>query len=324
MNPRTRRCPLQRAAQRRTAQKQRSHGRPLPPSALPQTGQANACQANARQESLEMSIRPIGDRHSSRHAPRAVASYVCICTRQGCGCLQQYPPPPLRGPWCCRCRALVRFGLATGMEARRRLPFSITASGSSSSRRRLGVLHPIRHEGHVGRTRVGPGPVPDLSDIEAARDDLVARGAEASEVFHEGTPGARFQHAGPDGRVSGPAPKSYGSFVSFSDPDGNSWLFQEVTTRLPGRVDPAATSFGSASDLADAMRGRRPPTASTRSASARPTRIGPTGTPSTWWRSRPGRSCRRERLRRDRSRRWGAGRALRCGAGGARAARGRG
>jgi hypothetical protein len=62
--------------------------------------------------------------------------------------------------------------------------------------------------------------------------------------------------SGPDGHVSGPAPKSasYGSFVSFSDPDGNSWLFQEVTTRLPGRVDPAVTSFASASDLAGAMR----------------------------------------------------------------------
>ena len=107
-------------------------------------------------------------------------------------------------------------------------------------------------------TSAAPGSAQSLylivSDIEAARDELVARGAEVSEVFHEGTPGARFQHAGPNGRVSGPAPKSYGSFVSFSDPDGNSWLFQEVTTRLPGRVDPAATSFGSASDLADAMR----------------------------------------------------------------------
>jgi catechol 2,3-dioxygenase-like lactoylglutathione lyase family enzyme len=107
-------------------------------------------------------------------------------------------------------------------------------------------------------TSAAPGSAQGLyltvSDIGAARDDLVARGAEASEVFHEGTPGARFQHAGSDGRVSGPAPKSYGSFVSFSDPDGNSWLFQEVTTRLPGRVDPATTSFGSASDLADAMR----------------------------------------------------------------------
>ena len=75
-------------------------------------------------------------------------------------------------------------------------------------------------------------------------------------MFHEGAPGARFHHDGTNGRVSGPAPDdaSYASFVSFSDPDGNGWLFQEVTTRLPGRVDPAATSFGSASDLASAMR----------------------------------------------------------------------
>ena len=112
----------------------------------------------------------------------------------------------------------------------------------------------------TGITAAAPGSTQDLylivSDIEAARAELVARGAQVSEVFHEGTPGARFQHGGPDGRVSGPAPEhvSYGSFVSFSDPDGNGWLFQEVTTRLPGRVDPAATSFGSASDLASAMR----------------------------------------------------------------------
>ena len=108
-------------------------------------------------------------------------------------------------------------------------------------------------------TSAAPGSAQGLylivSDIEAARDELVARGVEVSEVFHEGAPGARFHHA-TNGRVSGPAPDhgSYGSFVSFSDPDGNGWLFQEVTTRLPGRVDPAATSFGSASDLADAMR----------------------------------------------------------------------
>ncbi len=112
----------------------------------------------------------------------------------------------------------------------------------------------------TGITSAAPGSVQDLylivSDIGAARAELVARGAEVSEVFHEGAPGARFHHDGTNGRVSGLAPDdaSYGSFVSFSDPDGNSWLFQEVTTRLPGRVDPAVTSFGSASDLADAMR----------------------------------------------------------------------
>jgi catechol 2,3-dioxygenase-like lactoylglutathione lyase family enzyme len=111
----------------------------------------------------------------------------------------------------------------------------------------------------TGLTSAAPGSAQDLyltvSDIGAARADVVARGVEASEVFHEGAPGARF-HDGANGRVSGPAPNdaSYGSFASFSDPDGNSWLFQEITTRLPGRVDPAVTSFGSASDLADAMR----------------------------------------------------------------------
>jgi catechol 2,3-dioxygenase-like lactoylglutathione lyase family enzyme len=109
-------------------------------------------------------------------------------------------------------------------------------------------------------TSAAPGSAQNLylvvSDIEAVRDELVAHGVEVSEVFHEGTPGARFHHAGPDGGVTGPAPESgsYGLFASFSDPDGNSWLVQEVTTRLPGRVDPAATSFSSASDLAGAMR----------------------------------------------------------------------
>ena len=107
-------------------------------------------------------------------------------------------------------------------------------------------------------TSAAPGSATSLylvvSDIEAARAELTARGVEPSEVFHEGAAGARF-HAG-GGRVSGPAPEhaTYGSYVSFSDPDGNGWLFQEVTTRLPGRVDPTVTSFVSASDLADAMR----------------------------------------------------------------------
>jgi catechol 2,3-dioxygenase-like lactoylglutathione lyase family enzyme len=109
-------------------------------------------------------------------------------------------------------------------------------------------------------TSAAPGSAEDLylvvSDIAAVRDDIVTRGVEVSEVFHEGAPGARFRPAASDGRVSGPAPEpgSYRSFASFSDPDGNSWLLQEVTVRLPGRVDPAATSFNSVSDLADAMR----------------------------------------------------------------------
>ncbi len=95
-----------------------------------------------------------------------------------------------------------------------------------------------------------------VSDINAARGELAAHGAKVSEVFHAGTPGAQFQPDGASGRVSGPAPDhgSYGSFATFSDPDGNGWLLQEISTRLPGRIDPASTSFGSAGDLASAMR----------------------------------------------------------------------
>jgi catechol 2,3-dioxygenase-like lactoylglutathione lyase family enzyme len=75
-----------------------------------------------------------------------------------------------------------------------------------------------------------------VSDVEAARKDLVARGVQVSEVFHPGTPGAQFLNDG-SGRISGPAPghATYGSFATFRDPDGNGWLLQEVTTRLPGR-----------------------------------------------------------------------------------------
>jgi catechol 2,3-dioxygenase-like lactoylglutathione lyase family enzyme len=75
-----------------------------------------------------------------------------------------------------------------------------------------------------------------VSDVEAARKDLVARGVDVSEVFHPETPGAQFLNDG-SGRISGPAPvhATYGSFATFRDPDGNGWLLQEVTTRLPGR-----------------------------------------------------------------------------------------
>lgn len=95
-----------------------------------------------------------------------------------------------------------------------------------------------------------------VSDIDAARDELAARGADVSEVFHAGVPGAQFQPIGTSGRVGGHAPDdaSYGTFATFGDPDGNAWLVQEVTTRLPGRVDAAETSFRSASDLASALR----------------------------------------------------------------------
>jgi len=93
-----------------------------------------------------------------------------------------------------------------------------------------------------------------VGDIEAARDELKRLGADPSEVFHDA--GGVFHHAGVAGRVPGADPerRSYGSFLSFSDPDGNGWVLQEVTTRLPGRIDPSATVFASAEDLAAALR----------------------------------------------------------------------
>jgi catechol 2,3-dioxygenase-like lactoylglutathione lyase family enzyme len=109
-------------------------------------------------------------------------------------------------------------------------------------------------------TSAAPGSAQGLylivSDIAAARDQLAARGAQVSEVFHAGAPGAQFEPGGGSGRVSGPAAdgQSYSSFATFSDPDGNTWLLQEITTRLPGRVDAAATAYTSAADLAAAMR----------------------------------------------------------------------
>jgi catechol 2,3-dioxygenase-like lactoylglutathione lyase family enzyme len=95
-----------------------------------------------------------------------------------------------------------------------------------------------------------------VSDVQAARDELAALGVEVSEVFHAETPGAQFQPDGTSGRASGPAADhaSYMSFATFSDPDGNGWLLQEITTRLPGRVEAAATTYPSVPDLAAALR----------------------------------------------------------------------
>lgn len=103
-----------------------------------------------------------------------------------------------------------------------------------------------------GLTAAAPGSAAAgliVSDIEAAHDDLIRRGIGATEMWH----GAPFP---PEARIPGPDPErtSYGSFFAFNDPDGNTWLVQEVTTRHPGRIDPAATKFASANDLASAMR----------------------------------------------------------------------
>jgi catechol 2,3-dioxygenase-like lactoylglutathione lyase family enzyme len=112
-------------------------------------------------------------------------------------------------------------------------------------------------------TAAAPGSAQGLylivSDIQNARKELLDRGVEISELFHD----AGGVYVGTDEpylfgrlRVSGPDPehRSYRSFASFRDPDGNGWLFQELTTRLPGRIDPATTTFASANDLASALR----------------------------------------------------------------------
>jgi catechol 2,3-dioxygenase-like lactoylglutathione lyase family enzyme len=104
----------------------------------------------------------------------------------------------------------------------------------------------------TGITAAAPGSLRGalvVSDIEAAHDELVGRGIDASKVWH----GASLPI---EARLNGPDPQrtSYGSFFSLDDPDGNTWLVQEVTRRLPGRVDPATTTFTSANDLASALR----------------------------------------------------------------------
>jgi predicted enzyme related to lactoylglutathione lyase len=94
-----------------------------------------------------------------------------------------------------------------------------------------------------------------VADLEKARQDLLERGVAVSEAFHENALGGRFHEPSAADRADGPSPdaKSYGSFASFSDPDGNVWLLQEITTRLPNRVDPQAT-YTSVDDLVAALR----------------------------------------------------------------------
>lgn len=104
----------------------------------------------------------------------------------------------------------------------------------------------------TGITSAAPGSASGtylvVSDIEAARAELVGRGVEVSEIFHRTGPGQP--------PVSGPHPDrgSYRSYATFSDPDGNGWLLQEVTERLPGRIDAGATTFASGAELAAALR----------------------------------------------------------------------
>jgi hypothetical protein len=103
----------------------------------------------------------------------------------------------------------------------------------------------------IGITPATPGSVSGLylvvSDIVAARNELVERGVDVSEVFHRGV--GEEARSGPD-----PERRSYSSYATFSDPDGNGWLIQEVTSRLPGRVDAGDTRFTSTAELAAALR----------------------------------------------------------------------
>jgi catechol 2,3-dioxygenase-like lactoylglutathione lyase family enzyme len=110
----------------------------------------------------------------------------------------------------------------------------------------------------TGITSGTPGSAQGLqlvvSDIDGARTELTAHGAKVSEVFHDAA--GVFHHAGTQARVAGPATdhKTYGSWVSFADPDGNSWFVQEVSTRLPGRTTSALAAYGSVAGLAAALR----------------------------------------------------------------------
>jgi catechol 2,3-dioxygenase-like lactoylglutathione lyase family enzyme len=109
-----------------------------------------------------------------------------------------------------------------------------------------------------GITAAKPGSVDGLhlvvDNIDSARAELAGCGAKVSEVFHDAI--APFHHAGTAERVSGPAPnhQSYGSWLSFADPDGNSWFVQEITNRLPGRSTSALAVYGSVAGLAAALR----------------------------------------------------------------------
>jgi len=110
----------------------------------------------------------------------------------------------------------------------------------------------------IGITPAVPGSVQGLylivSDIEAARADLIGRGVKVSEPFYDA--GGIFHHLNGKGVVTGlqPQRRSYGTYVSFGDPDGNGWLLQEVTVRLPGHELSSDVEFTSSTELASALR----------------------------------------------------------------------
>jgi catechol 2,3-dioxygenase-like lactoylglutathione lyase family enzyme len=140
------------------------------------------------------------------------------------------------------------------------------------------------------RTTAAPGSAQGLwlivSDLQVALDKMAAAGIKINEVYHVGA----------NGKASGLDPErhSYRSFASFQDPDGNRWVLQEITTRLPGRIDPSTTTFGSASDLESALRRAAQPMENMKRAPVSETRTGPNGTPNIWWQNNLGRNFRRD------------------------------
>jgi catechol 2,3-dioxygenase-like lactoylglutathione lyase family enzyme len=108
----------------------------------------------------------------------------------------------------------------------------------------------------TGLTAAAPGSAQNLlvvSDVEAAHDDLAAQGADPSDVFHDGSGGynrwdASIRATGPD-----PDRRTYASFLEFTDPDGNLWQLQEITSRLPGRIDATTAAFSSVDELRAAL-----------------------------------------------------------------------
>ena len=142
-----------------------------------------------------------------------------------------------------------------------KLGFRLDIDYAANENFRVIQFTPPRSEASIifgkGVTSVRGGPaelVLAVDDLDTARDDLIAGGVDVSEVFHYA--GGPFNNAAEKPRVTGrdPEGRSYFSFASFEDPDGNRWLVQEITTRLPGRIDSATTTFNSVSDLSSALR----------------------------------------------------------------------
>ena len=108
----------------------------------------------------------------------------------------------------------------------------------------------------IGLTTAAPGSAQSLlvvSDVEAARDELAANGAGPSDVFHDGSGG--YNRWDPSIRATGPDPerRTYASFLEFTDPDGNLWQLQDITSRLPGRIDATTAAYSSVDDLRRAL-----------------------------------------------------------------------